>query len=395
MSFEGFEFLLLIAAVVAALARMARLPYTVGLVVAGLLVAATGYGHGLVLSKELIFKAFLPPLIFEAAYQMPWTEVRRELPLASMLATVGVLSSTLVIAVAMHGLSGWAWMSAVTFGILISATDPVSVIATFRELKVEGRLRVLIESESLFNDGTVAAFFGVMITVTSLEALSPTNLALSFFATVFGGVAIGAGVGWGAHFFLKPTEDHLVELLTTVVAAFGSFFLAEHFHCTGVLSTLTAGLALRKYSDRGALSEQGRTAVNVFWEFLAFAANSLVFLLIGVSLGTQDFRLLLPACVAIPVVVVARAISVYGCSVAFLPTRYKLTAGTQHALFWGGLRGALALALSLGLPEDFPQRRAVMAACFAMVAFSVLVQGMTIAPLLRAVGELPKRPDSA
>lgn len=390
MSFESLELLLLIAVVVAILARRARLPYTVALVVAGLLLAVSGYGGQVALSKELIYTALLPPLIFEAAYQLPWREVKRDFPVTATMATAGVLLSAFITAGAMHWVTGWDWMPAAVFGILISATDPVSVIATFKELKVEGRLRVLVESESLFNDGTVAAIFAVIVAAGSLAALSVGQVALAFLATVFGGLAVGALVGWAAHFLIRPTEDHLVEMMVTVVAAFGSFLVAEHFHFTGVLSTVAAGLVLRRLGDKGSLTEQGQSAVATFWEFMAFVANSLVFLLIGVELASQKLDAIVPVLVAIPAVLLGRAAAVYGCSAAFHPTGLRLKGSRQHAMFWGGLRGALALALALGLPEDFPRRQAVLAASFAVVAFSVLVQGMTMGPLLRKVGELPK-----
>ena len=393
MTFESLELLLLIAVVVAVVARRARLPYTVALVVAGLLLAVSGYGSEISLSKNLIYKAFLPPLIFEAAYQLPWREVKRDLPVTAAMATLGVLISAVITAVAMRWLAGWDWITAAVCGLLISATDPVSVIATLKELKVEGRLRVLIESESLFNDGTVAAIFAVVVAAGSLAALSAGQVALAFLVTILGGLGIGALVGWAAHFLMKPTEDHLIELMVTVAAAFGSFLVAEHFHFTGVLSTVAAGLVLRKLGATGSLSEHGQSAVVTFWEFMAFMANSLVFLLIGVELAAQNLGAIVPVLIAIPAVLVGRAVAVYGCSATFYPSGLRLKASRQHAMFWGGLRGALALALALGLPEDFPQRQAVLAASFAVVAFSVLVQGMTMAPLLRVVGELPKEPD--
>lgn len=392
MSFEALELLLLVAVIVAVLARRVRLPYTVALVAAGLLLAISGLGGDIHLSKDLIYKALLPPLIFEAAYQMPWPEVKRDLPVTALMATLGVLASAIVTACLMRWVSGWEWLPATAFALLISATDPVSVIATFKELKVEGRLRVLIESESLFNDGTVAALFAVVVSATSFASLSVGTAGLAFLITVIGGLAVGIAVGWAAHFLVRPTEDRLIEVMVTVVAAFGSFLLAEHFHFTGVLSTVAAGLVLRKLGDRGALTEQGHSAVITFWEFMAFAANSLVFLLIGVELASQRPGAIVPVLIAIPTVLFGRALAVYGCSAAFIPTALRLRPAQQHAMLWGGLRGALALALALGLPEDFPQRQAVLAASFAVVAFSVVVQGLTIAPLLRATGELPERP---
>src|SRR5690242_20239493 len=153
--------LLLVAAVVAMLTRRLRLPYSVGLVAAGMGLALLPLAPKISFTKDLIFDALLPPLLFEAAFYLSWNQLRRELPVILTLASVGVVLSGVVTAMGMHFAARWPWPSALVFGSLIAATDPVSVIATFREARVHGRLRLLIEAESLFNDGTAAVAFGV------------------------------------------------------------------------------------------------------------------------------------------------------------------------------------------------------------------------------------------
>jgi CPA1 family monovalent cation:H+ antiporter len=182
------------------------------------------------------------------------------------------------------------------------------------------------------------------------------------------------------------TNDHLIETTFTAVAAYGSFLLAEHFHLSGVVATLTAGLIVRNVGHL-AMAVADRKAVEDFWEYAAFVANSLIFLLIGVRLAHQNYRFVLyPVLIAIVFVLVGRALAIYPLSLLFAQSKRSLTLADQHVLFWGGLRGALALALALGLPPQMPQRQEIIAVAFAVVAFSILVQGLTIGPLLRKVG---------
>jgi CPA1 family monovalent cation:H+ antiporter len=384
---EAFELLLLLAAVVAMLARRARVPYTVGLVVAGLAMALFGFGTDLSLSKDLVFRILLPPLIFEAAIQLPWKYVKRFLPLTSAMATVGVVLAAAITAFGMVRFAGWEPRSALLFGLLISATDPVAVIAMLKELKIAGRLRVLIETESLLNDGTVAAMFAVLVATGDFSKLSAGAFAWNFAVVVAGGLTAGVAVGWLGLRFVGRTNDHLVELSFSTVVAFGSFWVAEHFGFSGVLSTVAAGLIFGQAD--GVLSDRGREEMISFWEYLAFVANSLIFLLIGFQVATQAFNeVWVAALIAIALVIVGRAAAVYGCSLLFQWSPLKLAPSRQHAMVWSGLRGALALALALGLPGDTPQRPMVLACAFAVVVFSVIVQGLTMKPLLGRLGEL-------
>jgi CPA1 family monovalent cation:H+ antiporter len=185
-------------------------------------------------------------------------------------------------------------------------------------------------------------------------------------------------------------DDHLVEITFTTVAAYGSFLLAEHFHVSGVLATLTAGLMMGNLGPLGAISPRGREAVQAFWDYAAFVANSLVFLLIGMHVARENFAAVWPPAVAaILLVVLGRAVAIYPCCFLFSWSALRVTWRHQRILFWGGLRGALALALALGLPPEVPARESIITMSFAVVAFSVFVQGLTMTPLLRRFGEIP------
>ena len=393
LNIERLVLLLLVAAAVSMLGRKLRLPYTVGLVLTGLALALSPLSLDIRLTKTLIFTAFLPPLIFEAALQIPWKELRRDLLVILVLATLGVLLATGVTAAGMHLFAGWPWETALLLGVLLAATDPVSVIATFKEAGVEGRLRLLVEAESLFNDGTAAVLFGVALAAIDGGSLGGAHIAQSFFVTVFGGVVCGGLAGGAALLFAGRTDDHQIEITFTLIAAYGSFLLAEHFHLSGVLATLTAGLLVGNYGLCGTLTEKGRSEVLSFWDYITFVVNSLIFLLIGVRLAHHSFAaVLLPGVAAIMLMLLGRALAVFVCCALFARSRRKVTAAHQHILFWGGLRGALALALALGLPVSLPQRETLVTVTFAVVAFSIIAQGLTVTPLLRRLGEIQPRP---
>jgi CPA1 family monovalent cation:H+ antiporter len=290
----------------------------------------------------------------------------------------------------MRYLAGWEWTTALLFGALIAATDPVSVIATFKEAGVHGRLRLLVEAESLFNDGTAAVAFSVSVAALTGSSPSVGGVAKTLGLGVAGGILCG-GVMAGILLLLAgQTEDPLVEITFTTFAAYGSFFLAERFHASGVLASLTAGLVVGNIGPLGAISPRGREAVTAYWEYLGFVVNSVIFLDIGLFVSRQDLAgNVLSAIIAILLVTLGRALAVYPCCAMFYSSPLRVQGRHQHVLFWGGLRGALALALALGLPPNVPHRQAVISVCFMVVFFSIFVQGLTMTPLLRRMGEMP------
>lgn len=380
---ESVEALLLIAALVAVLARRLRLPYTVGLLIAGVGMAFSPWIPQVEITKELVIAVFLPPLIFETAFALRWSELRRDLgPLVAM-ATVGVLLSTAVVYLGFTRLLGWDWRPALLFSTLISATDPVAVIAMLKDSRVEGRFRLLIEAESLLNDGTAAALFAVASVAVISDAGAGSAVG-TFLRIALGGLGCGAVVGALSLLLIDRTEDHLVEITATVIAAYGAFTVAEHFGFSGVLATTVAGLIVGNLGPQRGMTERGHLAAERFWEFAAFVANSLLFLLMGARIaGASYLPILGAALAAILFVTAGRAASVYGVMGLFARSDRRLDAGSQHLLVWGGLRGALGLALALGLPDDLPLRKEVVGVTFAVVAFSTIVQGMTMPSLLR------------
>jgi CPA1 family monovalent cation:H+ antiporter len=384
LTIESIEILLLTAALVAMLTQRVRLPYTIGLVAAGIILGLLSFVPKIDLSKELLFTVLLPPLIFEATLFIRWRELMKNLPVILVFATIGVLVSALLTTAGMTYLAGWTWQSAALFGILIAATDPVSVIAAFKEAGVHGRLRLLVEAESLFNDATAAIGFGVVLAVVSGESVSVHAAVLNGIWSMFGGLLIGAVCAGIALLLTNTTDDHLIELVLSTVAAYGSFLLAEDFHASGVLSTLTVGILIGNFGFPTTYSDKGRAFMMDFWEFMAFIANSIIFFLIGVREANQSlWSGIGMVTTAVLVVTLARAAAIYPLSMIFNKSKLHIERNYQHILFWGGLRGALALALALGLPPEIEYREQILTAAFGTVAFSIFVQGLTMTPLLR------------
>ncbi len=392
--------LLVIAILTAIIARRIHLPYTVGLVVAGIGITVARIDTGLVLTHDIIFDAILPSLLFEAAFNIHWAELRRDALPVLTLAVLGVVISAIVVAAGIARVLAWPFSSALVFGILIAATDPIAVIAMFKDTGIKGRLRLLVESESLLNDGVAVVLFAFVLSWAQAtgETATPLQVARAFIFTTGGGILTGLACGRVAIVVAGRTSDHLVETALTVVAAYGSFLLADHFGMSGVLATVSAGflmgnLGILRETEQGPLSSHGREFVMAFWEFAAFIANSLIFLLIGLTVAriTLDGLGLLAIVLIVMLVLVGRALTVYPLCLLFRWTRWAIPGRDQHILWWGGLRGALALGLALALPPSLALRNEIIIAAFWVVAFSVLIEGLTMPLLLKILGFIPKR----
>jgi len=393
-SIGHFVALLAVAMLVAIAARRLKLPYTVGLVVVGAALKFIRLDLGEHLTHDLVFDLILPPLLFEAALALSWRELKRDFVLILVFSTIGTLAATFFVAEGVTILTNWPFASALVFGALIAATDPVATIAMFKDNAIHGRLRLLVESESLMNDGAAAVIF-----VASLDwahsgaAPADWRTILSLLSVVFGGVAIGCLCGGLAILVAGRTSEHVVEAALTTITAFGAFLSAEYVHASGVLATVAAGLVMGNLGvladdETSYLTNRGREFAVGLWDFIAFLANSVVFLLIGVEVaslpfGASEARMVFTA---IGVVLLGRAVTIYPLSLLFAPTRWAVPFPEQHVLWWGGLRGALALALALSLPEELPFRDEIRVAAFGVVGFSIVVQGLTMPLLLRWLG---------
>jgi CPA1 family monovalent cation:H+ antiporter len=399
----GIILLYCIATVVAIISRRLRVPYTTSLLLAGIALGAMHVAALPHLTRELLFEVFLPGLLFEAAYHLEVHELRENSWTISLMAIPGVaiaiaLTAALIVGAAMLTGGHLAWQTAFLFGGVIAATDPVAVTALFRELGAPRRLHVLVESESLLNDGTSIVFLTLMLAFFAGEATSAGSLAMDFARIAIGGAVLGAGIGWGLSRVRTQVDDAAIEITLTTIAAYGAFIVAEQLHCSGVIATVAAGVACGNTGRHHPMTANTRESVNSFWEWLAFALNSGVFLLLGAQLSLSlllaNWFLILLAAVA---TLSARAIVVGLAGSLISRTKERLPASWLVIMTWGGLRGALSLVLALALPDTSEGRDLIIVMTAGTVALSLVGQAATMPALLRflGVGRGVRMPESA
>lgn len=400
--------LLLIASLVGIFARRIRLPYTLALVLAGLALSFIQLEalSDVNLTADLLMLLFLPPLLFEAAYHLPFDDFKKNGAHIAFLALAGVLITTSLTALGTFGafnslglLQEFQWSHAFLFAAVISATDPISVLALFKEVGAPKRLYQVVEGESLINDGVAVVIFAIVVAVIGLPSSHgpPTALngiqeiivfsCVTFVKTALGGILVGAGIGGLASVMTRQVDDHLIEITLTTLVAWGSFLIAEELHVSGVLSTVTAGILMGSFGKHFGMSASTRVAVQDFWQYMGFLSNSFIFLLVGLELDPGAFVRNLPVVLlAFLVVVLARSIVVYAGIpiVDFFST--PLPALWRHVLVWGGLRGSLSMVLILGLPADFVGRSFLINLVFGVVSVSLFLQGLTMGPLMKRLG---------
>lgn len=384
--------LLLIASLVAILVRRLRIPYTVALVVVGLILTSQ-QPLQLSMTSELILALLVPPLVFEAAFHINLTELRRNLPSILLMAVVGVLLSTLIVGGVVNLLTPLTLPVALVFGALISATDPVAVVALFRALGAPRRLALLVEGESLFNDGTAIVIFNLVLAMALTGQFDLVEGAAGFVRVAVGGAVVGLALGWSTAQVIARVDDYLIETALTTVLAFGSYLVAERLHFSGVLAVVVAGLINGNIGPQG-MSPTTRIVLFNFWEYAAFLANSFVFLLIGLQVNIPTLLAYWqPIAWAIGAVLAARSLVTY--TLGWVANRISdpIPIRWLHVLNWGGLRGAIALALALSLPASLgPQRELVRIMAFGVVLFTLLGQSTTMRPLLRGLGVVTRNP---
>ncbi|MBF2062840.1 MAG: Na+/H+ antiporter [Calothrix sp. C42_A2020_038] len=371
-----------------------QIPYTLLLVIVGLCLAFVDVRLA-DLSPELILSIFLPPLLFEAGWNFKWLDLKRDILPISLYAIIGVVISIIGIAFGLNQVNGLSLTTALLIGASLSATDPVSVTALFRELGVGSRLTTLMEGESLFNDGMAVVAFSFLVGLplgTSQLGIQP--ILLQFFSVVGIGIAVGGLIGFGISYLTQRFDLPLVEQSLTLVSAYGTYLITEDLGGSGVIGVVTTALILGNFGSRIGMNPRTRIIVSEFWEFLAFFVNSIVFLLIGdqIHFAILGENLGIIA-VTLAAMILMRALGIYGLgyfcnSVA----NSEISSQQQTILWWGGLRGSVSIALALSIPVNLPEREKIIATVFGVVLFTLLVQGLTVKPLLDKLKLLNNEP---
>jgi monovalent cation:H+ antiporter, CPA1 family len=389
----AFVLLLLVAAVVSLVARRLRLPYTVALVVAGLALGATHAFSAPPLTRDLMFGLVLPALVFEAAFDLEIEEVRHDgltLAALSVPAVIGAIVITTYTLAPLfrafdvpESMVPTTWGASV-FAALISATDPVAVVALFRQLEAPRRLEVIIEAESLLNDGTAIIFFTLALAHAGTGIT--THLVTDFLYIIIASLFAGGVVGLVCSEAIRRLYEPRLEVLFTTIAAYGSFVAAQEIGASGVIATVAAGLLCGSRGGRLGMSSGARIATETFWDYVAFALNSFVFLSIGLMVKLPALlEHWLPIVIAFLVVTISRGVVTWGTAL-ILPTHLRLPRRWTAMLAWGGLRGALSMILALSIPETIPRRDLLITVTFGVVVLSNLIQGISVGPTLRRLG---------
>ncbi|MGB8002578.1 MAG: sodium:proton antiporter [Anaerobacillus sp.] len=394
--FELGLILTMIAAGITAVAKKLKQPYPIALVIVG---AFIGLFNIPVLEplkmfitegdifNFVILTIFLPALLGEAALKLPFSHLNQNRKPIIALAFGGTFLSFLVIGFSTHFLLGLSIPVSFVFAALMSATDPVSVLSIFKSMGVNQRLSTVIEGESLFNDGLAVVLFKIsafsLLAYIDMGWGGLTSGAFEFIKVVAGGLLVGGGLGYGISILTKYFDDYPLEIIFSILLFFGSYIVAESIHVSGVIAVVVAALTFGNFGSRVGMSPTTRLNINNFWDVAALLANSIVFLMIGLEItkinfsdqgGTIGFALL--------IVLIGRSIAVYGST---LPVK-ALPWSWRHVLNWGGLKGSLSIALALSLPGDFAGRDTVLILTFSIVLFSLVVQGLTIKPLISFFG---------
>ena len=390
---QSFLLILAISMIVAVFAHQIRLPYTIGLVIVGVIISLSEKTFHPILSHELIYYFLLPPLLFEASLFIPYHELKKDVLPISLLAILGTTVAALFISFSVVQFLEWPIYPSIIFGSLIAATDPVAIIAMFKDNKIFGRTSLLVEAESLLNDGMASILFSIALMITTnSNALTVSDVFYQLIITVAGAIIAGGITGLLAILATRIIDDHLVETVITLIAAYGAFFIAEKIHASGVLSTVIAGLIIGNYGILGkktnALSPKGRASIISFWEISAFIANSIIFLLLGINVADISFEGYSFSLIfsAIIICMIGRALAVYPLAALILKSNSRINLSEQNILWWGGLRGALGIALALSLPENIQMRDEIVVITFCVAFFSIVFQGITMPLILKRYG---------
>ena len=374
-----------LATVLGLVSRRARmLPYPVVLAAAGVAVGLLPGGNFPRIGPDVILLAFVPGLVFEAALTLDLPELRRRLLPVSLLATVGVALTVVLIGTLSHLMLGLSWASGMLLGAILAATDPIAVVTLLRQMKAPTGLAAILEGESLFNDGTgVAVFTAVLATILS-GSPSFGDATLRLVEITAGGMAIGLAIGFLGLALLRFAQEAPLEILATLVIAYGSYLAADLVHASGIVAVVVAGIVVARYGS--AIGRLHGPQLLGFWSLLAFVLNAMLFILVGAALPAWRLGPVAGLVVAVfLIMLLTRAVPVYGLLGAAALRPPPIPWAWRHLTFWAGLRGALSVALALSVAEVGGVDSRVSVVAYGVVLLSLLIQGTLTAPITRAL----------
>nr|WP_090832020.1 MULTISPECIES: Na+/H+ antiporter [unclassified Bacillus (in: firmicutes)] len=398
--FELILILIMLAAGVTALAKKVKQPYPIALVIVGALIGLFNVPilepvkwfitEGEVFNFVIV-TLFLPALLGEAALKLPFTHLRENQKPIMFLAFGATLLSFIIIGFSGYFLLELSIPVAFVFAALMSATDPVSVLSIFKSVGVQKRLAIVIEGESLFNDGLAVVLFKISafyLLIYMDAGWIGFGMGLWEFVKVITlGLIVGGALGYVFSLLTSFFDDYPLEIIFSIILFYGSFLLAESIHASGVIAVVTAALILGNYGYKIGMTPTTKLNINNFWDVAALLSNSIVFLMVGLEItriNVLDKWGIIFA--AIIIVLVARSIAVY-MSLYFAK---DFPVSWRHIINWGGLKGSLSIALVLSLPRNFAGREDLLILAFSVVLFSLLVQGLSVKPLIKFLKINPK-----
>jgi CPA1 family monovalent cation:H+ antiporter len=370
--------LLLVATAVALVTRWLRIPYVIGLVLAGLIIPKQALPESIGLNPEVILNLFLPILVFEAAINTDIPRLRNTIKPILLLAGPGVLLAAAITAVLLKFGLGLVWITACAVSVILTITDTVSVIAAFRTVPVPRRLATIVEGESLFNDGVALVLLSIITSVNVQGSFSLTQGVMQFLIAFVGGGILGLGLGYLCIGLFKQLDDALSNTLLTVAVSLGTFQIGQFLGVSSAIAVLIAGLVIGNLGFRETSASIRVTLLN-FWEYAGFGVNTFIFLLVGIEV---EPRLILgglsEAFLAIIAYQIGRIFSIYPLLAILRFFDRPLPLKWQHVLILGNVKGSLSMALALSLPFNLPGRTQVIALVFTTVFVSLIGQGLSL-----------------
>jgi CPA1 family monovalent cation:H+ antiporter len=396
--FDAIYNILILVVIISLIARQINFPSTIAFIFAGLLAAYAPRFPIPEISPEIFLSVLLPPILFSETLNTDIEGLLDDRDTILGYAVFGTVLMVAAVAMFIRLVVGFTWTEAFLLGIIIAPTDPVSVIATFKQLGVIKRFQLIVSGESIFNDGVAIVLYSILLIIIEGGSITGPEVVQISIVKVFGGILIGYIAGYVVHLIFCWTDDLFVKILLSFIVAFGVFRLAEEFHASGVIGVVVAGLLLNyRYKSSGGLSHQEEESLKVMWEFVGFIASSFAFIFIGVSLEPSLLQGFTLSVLSLGVFTVAFRYVMVDMVARFLEAyrRKKIPRNWKMGMTWSGLRGAVSVVLVLGVTGlNLPHETGLLALTYGIVLGTNLIQGLSMPWVVNRLKLFSTRPTS-